>query len=115
MIYTHPMAYKQEIEALVLGVLGDGPLHGYRIAQSIKARSEGALKMGDNQVYPVLHRLELEGLIRAEWQVQEGKPSRKVYQLTPTGRGRLIQRRKEWEQYVATFSSVIGLDGASNA
>jgi len=109
------MAYKLEMEALVLSALESGPLHGYRIGQSIKVRSQGLLKLGDNQIYPTLHRLELEGFICAEWQPQEGKPSRKVYSLTESGHGRLAERRKELEKYIAAFSTAMGLPGAQNA
>ena len=105
------MAYKPEIEALVLGALVDGPLHGYRITQVIKGRSSGLLKLGDNQIYPTLHRLELEGLIDAEWHQQEGKPARKVYALTPEGRTRLEQRQREWKQYATHFGIALGLAG----
>jgi PadR family transcriptional regulator len=101
------VAYKLEVEALILGALQDGPLHGYRISQSIKSKGEGLLKLGDNQIYPILHRLELEGLVRAEWQTQEGKPARKVYALTQEGGSRLETHRREWDRYVATFSALI--------
>ncbi len=64
--------------------------------------------MGDNQIYPMLHRLELAGLVVSEWQPQEGKPARKVYSLTAGGLSQLETHRKEWNRYVATFSSLIG-------
>lgn len=115
MIYNHSMAYKAELEALVLGALQDGPLHGYRIAIAIKSKSEDALKMGDNQIYPTLHRLEHDGLVVAEWQPQVGKPSRKVYSLTASGTERLEHHRKEWGRYASSFSAVIGTGGVSHA
>jgi len=107
------MGYKSELEALVLGALREGPLHGYRIAVAIRAKSEGALKVGDNQIYPTLHRLELEELVVAEWQPQLGKPARKVYALTQSGITRLESHQKEWQKYVSNFSSVLG--GVGNA
>jgi len=109
------MAYKAELEALVLGALREGPLHGYRITLEIKAKSEDALKMGDNQIYPTLHRLEHDGLVVAEWQAQVGKPARKVYSLTPSGTQRLEHHRREWERYAANFSAIIGSGGVCNA
>ena len=112
MIYNVDMV-KPDIEALILGALKDGPLHGYRIAQTIKAQSEGILKMGDNQIYPTLHRLELEGLVQAEWQIQQGKPSRKVYSLTVSGQTRLAEKHIEWRRFVLMFSSAIGVEGSS--
>lgn len=113
-MYNQYMSYRSEMEALVLGALRDGPLHGYRIAQSIHARSDGLLKMGDNQIYPTLHRLELEGLVSAEWHQQEGKPARKTYALTKEGDKRLEFHREEWERYATHFAAVIGAKVASN-
>jgi len=107
------VGYKAELEALVLGALREEPLHGYRIALAIRAKSEEALKLGDNQIYPTLHRLESEGLVVAEWQTQLGKPARKVYALTPAGTTKLELRRKEWERYAAGITALIG--GASHA
>jgi PadR family transcriptional regulator PadR len=112
-MYNRAMAYKAELEALVLGVLHGEPLHGYRIALAIRERSGDALKLGDNQIYPTLHRLESEGYVVAEWQTQLGKPARKVYSLTPAGTAKLELRRKEWERYAAGITSLIG--GASHA
>jgi len=109
------MGYKPTLEALVLGALWEGPLHGYRVSLAIRTKSEDALRMGDNQIYPTLHRLEAEGLVVAEWQQQLGKPSRKVYSLTGSGRARLEQLRKEWERYAASFIAVIGTGSASHA
>ena len=109
------MGFKTELEALVLGALRDGPLHGYRIALAIRAKSEGALKLGDNQIYPTLHRLEGDGLVVAEWQPQLGKPARKVYSLTESGAAKLEEHQKEWERYAALFSATIGSRGPSHA
>src|ERR1700722_3452540 len=108
MSYTKTMGYKLELEAMILGALQNGPLHGYRILQSIETKGEGLLKLGDNQIYPLLHRLELAGLVEAEWQPQEGKPARKVYALTGSGHARLADHQKDWGRYAAVFSSLIG-------
>src|SRR5580692_1080684 len=102
------MGYKSELEALILGALRDGPLHGYRIALSIREKSAEALKLGDNQIYPTLHRLEHEGLVAAEWQTQLGKPARKVYSLTPAGTAKLQVLQKEWAKYAAGITALIG-------
>ena len=109
------MSYKLELEAVILAVLQDEPLHGYRISQAIKARGDGLLKLGDNQIYPGLHKLEKDGLVEAEWQMQEGKPPRKVYSLTESGRARLVVHRTEWDKYVATFSALIATKEPRNA
>ncbi len=98
------------MEAAVLGVLQTGSLHGYRISQEIRARSGGLLKSGDNQIYPTLHALELEGRISAEWQPQQGKPPRKVYSITGSGRQRLAHLHEEWKAYSSQLSRLIGIE-----
>jgi PadR family transcriptional regulator PadR len=54
------MAFKGDLEALVLGVLQDGELHGYEISKRIKLISAKALQVGEGQLYPALHKLEKE-------------------------------------------------------
>jgi len=103
------MRFKGNLEALVLGALRAEPLHGYAIARSIEKDGGGVLKMGENQLYPTLHALERDGYVQAEWQPQENKPPRKIYRLTESGKGELAKYRKQWEQYSAGMSAVLGI------
>jgi len=109
------MGYRFEMEALILGALRDGPQHGYRIAQGIRAKSAETLKVGDNQIYPILHRLEADGLVASEWEQQLGKPARKVYALTVQVSARLEEHRRAWQSYAAHFLAVVGAPEASHA
>lgn len=108
------MAFRGDMDALVLGALDDGPAHGYEIARRIKLRSEEALAVGEGLLYPALHALERDGYVVAEWVPQEGKPNRKVYRLTDAGRGVLAKKRKEWQRFAAGVSAVLR-PGASGA
>ena len=101
------MAFRGDLEALVLGALDTGSAHGYEIARRIKAVSEDALAVGEGLLYPALHALEREGLVVAEWVPQEGKPNRKVYHLTEGGKGALARKRKEWQRFSAGVSAVL--------
>ena len=67
---------------VVLAILAEGPLHGYEIAKEMRRRSEDALTLGQGVLYPILHRLEAQGLIAGEWEQSTGTPSRKMYKLT---------------------------------
>ena len=62
---------KGHLDALILAVLADGPLHGYAIIEQLKRRSDGALALPEGTVYPALHRLEAAGrelgTRRSEW------------------------------------------------
>lgn len=107
------MKFKGNLEALVLGALSEGPLHGYAIARRIEA--SGALKMGENQLYPTLHKLEAEGSVQSDWQPQEGKPPRKVYALTESGKTALSKLRADWKHYAQSMGAILGLSEAGNA
>jgi transcriptional regulator len=101
------MAFKSDLEALILGVLGEGALHGYEIAKRIRAVSEETLKVGEGRLYPALHKLEESGMIVAEWVQQEGKPARKVYALTPKGKKGLEDQSAAWAKFVTRVDAIM--------
>jgi DNA-binding PadR family transcriptional regulator len=69
---------------LLLSSLRDGPKHGYQIALDVEAASNGLFRFKHGTLYPILHRLEEEGLIRGSWSRRQGR-RRKVYALTRAG------------------------------
>src|ERR1041384_2677802 len=101
------MSFKTDLEAVVLGTLQGENLHGYEISKRIAGKSEGLLRIGEGQLYPALHRLELAGLITAEWGRQEGKPSPKGYSLTEAGVAQLAEKRKGWELFSRSIGAII--------
>lgn len=101
------MAFKGDLEALVLGVLEDGESHGYEISKRIRRLSERALEVGEGQLYPALHALEASGLVSAEWVPQEGKPARKVYQITAKGQSALEGKRIEWRAFAKGVGAIL--------
>jgi PadR family transcriptional regulator PadR len=103
------MAFRTDLDALVLGVLQGGVCHGYEITKRINALGETAFRVNEGQLYPILHRLENEGKVMAEWIPQEGKPARKTYALTQAGRKELDARRDAWNQFVAAVDSVLAV------
>ncbi|HUF50747.1 MAG TPA: helix-turn-helix transcriptional regulator [Longimicrobiales bacterium] len=75
-------------ELLVLATLRGGARHGYQIALEVEARSGGAFELQHGTLYPILHRLERERLIRGRWQKGGGR-QRKEYVLTRAGQRHL--------------------------
>jgi PadR family transcriptional regulator PadR len=69
---------------LVLLALAHGPKHGYEIARHLEDRSRGVFTLSFGALYPVLHRLEAEGLAAASWR-GDGARKKKVYALTAAG------------------------------
>ncbi|MCO5296424.1 MAG: PadR family transcriptional regulator [Fimbriimonadaceae bacterium] len=103
------MRFKPDLESLVLAALGGGAKHGYDIAKTIRAAGSKALKVGDGQLYPILHALEERGWVASEWLEQEGRPNRKVYSVTPEGKKELGKRRLEWAEFSASVIALLGV------
>jgi len=103
------MAFRSDLDAIILGALVDGPLHGYAIVKRLHKHSDGLLKLGEGQLYPALHKLEKSGMVLAHWDQQEGKPSRRVYSLTEVGRDELIRQRSAWEKFSKSINAVLKL------
>jgi PadR family transcriptional regulator PadR len=86
------------LELCVLGVLADGPTYGYAIAGRLAEAGLGTVKGGT--LYPLLARLEGEGLVSSSWHAGEGGPGRKYFVLTAAGRRELRTRARLWERFV---------------
>lgn len=81
---------------LVLSVIAREADYGYSIVRRINEESEGLFAWHEGTVYPVLHKLEKEGLLRTEWQESSSGRRRKYYRITQAGRKALAKRRSEW-------------------
>jgi DNA-binding PadR family transcriptional regulator len=74
---------------VLLGVLADGPAHGYDLKRAHDARFPGAKELPYGQVYAALQRLERDGLVEVAETTREGGPDRTVYAIRPAGRDEL--------------------------
>jgi DNA-binding PadR family transcriptional regulator len=81
---------------LVLSILADGESYGYEIIQKVHALSGGHIEWSDGMLYPVLHRLERDGLIESEWKEAATGRERKYYFLSSDGRKALKTERQQW-------------------
>ncbi len=100
-------ALKGHVDLLVLSVLESGPAHGYAVIEQIKSRSGEEFDLPEGTVYPVLHRLEKDGLLASEWSEASGR-RRRTYALTAAGRAALVEQRGSWERFRAAIDTVIG-------
>ena len=99
-------ALKGHLDGLILATLQAGPAHGYAIAQTLRARSDGAFDLPEGTLYPALHRLERAGMIASEWSTQAGR-RRRTYQLTRSGEKGLGERRSEWRLFATAVEAVL--------
>ena len=99
------------LDLLLLGVLRDGPGHGYRVISELRDRSGGAMDLPEGSVYPALHRLEKAGLLASDWDAGEGR-RRRIYRLTHEGRKALTAEQRDWRTLVAAVDAVMSLPSA---
>ena len=95
------------LDALVLAVLGREPLHGYAILDALRLASGGVFDLPEGTLYPILHRLEAQGLVRAKWQTVAGR-ERRVYALGRAGRAAVEAKRDDWRRYARAVDQVLG-------
>jgi DNA-binding PadR family transcriptional regulator len=95
-------------EALILATLADGPRHGYQLALEIEEDSGGTFRFNHGTLYPILHKLEANGLIEGSWAEPTGKRKRRQYTVTPEGLRHLKQLRGAWSAYFESLFKVIG-------
>jgi PadR family transcriptional regulator PadR len=98
------MSLRQELKrgstaALILALLDERPMYGYEITKELERRSGGYFKATAGSLYPALHNLERDGLVRGTWregEQPESGPRRRYYFITEAGRQALAQARTEW-------------------
>src|SRR6266566_9666347 len=87
-------ALQGTLDLLVLKTLSRGPHHGYGIAADIQSISEDILRVEEGSLYPALHRMELLGWIKAEWDTTENNRRARFYALTRAGERRLADEQE---------------------
>jgi PadR family transcriptional regulator, regulatory protein PadR len=94
---------------LVLLALRDGPRHGYEIASWLQERSGGFFSLSFGALYPVLHKLEHDGALKAEWQAvgEPGVKRKKVYSLTARGKRALETEQAHFAALTGAFSRLM--------
>ncbi|MEN9675940.1 MAG: hypothetical protein RIS76_1836 [Verrucomicrobiota bacterium] len=82
--------------AIVLGILREGESYGYAIIQRVRDLSSEEVEWTDGMLYPILHRLEADGLISARWGESETGRKRKYYHLEPAALPVFDDTRRQW-------------------
>ncbi len=90
---------------VVLAVLSqlDTPSYGYVLIQRL---TEQGLDVEEGTLYPLLRRLEKQGLLESEWEVGESRP-RKYYHISSLGRDVLSTLSAEWFEMVAMMRQIL--------
>ena len=92
---------------IILSVLSSGDSYGYEIVQKVKELTHGGIKWKEASIYPVLKKLENNGMIKSSWKVVEGQRPRKYYTLLEDGREKLQTNMQEWNLVNSVFGSLL--------
>lgn len=100
------------IEIVLLSLLSDGQKYGYQLVNEITQKSDGLFSLAEGTLYPVLYRLEDNGLVEPKWETQERGVPRKYYCITEKGLEQLKLLKVQWENFSKSMEKLLG--GNSN-
>ena len=101
---------KGALRMLVLKTLTLEPRHGVGISDRIEQITRGTFHVGPGSLFPVLHRLEQEGLIDGEWTTTPEGRRAKYYRMTPAGSRQLAAERKKWARVAVAIGLILEAD-----
>lgn len=97
----------------VLHLLSSRAMYGYELVESLAARTDGVLAMGQSTLYPMLYNLEAKGLVEAEWRDADSGRERKYYSLTGKGKHKLQADLEQWNNLAGALTALGILRGAT--
>ena len=105
------MKYSKELlkgttPVLVMSVLKDEDLYGYKIIKKLEIRSENVFEMSEGTLYPILHALEKEKFLTSYLEEQDGR-RRKYYHLTDKGLKQFEEKKKEFVAFTDNVKRVL--------
>ena len=95
------------LDLLILKTLQRGAMHGYGVAQHLKAVSADVLQVGESSLYPALQRLLLNGWVRAEWGASENNRRARYYTLTAAGKRQLAREHEQFQIMIGAIRKVL--------
>jgi transcriptional regulator len=96
------------LDLLILKTLALGPMHGWGIAVRLRELSSDALQVQQGSLYPAVHRLERQGLVKSSWGQSDNNRRARFYELTRAGQRRLATEEETWERFAAAVAQVLG-------
>ena len=104
-----PDTLQGTLDLLVLKTLARGPNHGFGITLHIQQVSDGSLSIEEGSLYPALHRLERQRVIKGEWQTTTNGRRARFYRLTAAGVKRLTEAEDNWSALTRSIAKVIAV------
>lgn len=99
---------KGVLEMLVLKLICEKPAYGYELLSELKLSSQGRFSLKEGTLYPILYRLEDDGMIRSQWSTGEGRAApKKIYEATEAGRAENLRRQCVWREFENTVNAIL--------
>ena len=97
---------KGVLEMLVLKLICAKPAYGYELLSELKISSQGRFSLKEGTLYPILYRLEDDGMIRSQWSTGEGRTApKKIYEATDSGQAENLRRQRVWREFDDTVNA----------
>lgn len=99
------------VSPMVLAMLRERPMYGYEIIKLVNTRTGGKLQWKEGTVYPALHKMQADGLLKAAWKAAPSDEApgrnRKYYHLTRKGTAQLARQSEQWREFSAAVNAVM--------
>lgn len=82
---------------VILAILSRGEDYGYSLIQKVKEFSAGKIDWKEGMIYPVLQRMEVDGLISSKWKTSADQRPRRYFRITERGRAQLASELTGWQ------------------
>lgn len=93
---------------MLLSLLQEKDCYGYEMIKELKERSQNVFQFKEGTLYPILHRMENQGVVSSYRAKAENGKERKYYRITAIGKARLEREKREWEVFCGSVNRVIG-------
>lgn len=105
---------KGTLGTIILKLLQEnGKMYGYDITRVVKQQTEGKILLKEGSLYPALHKLHAEGLVKTE-EVMMGNRPRVYYSLTAAGKKQITVRTKELTAFMDSIKLIMGIKTTSS-
>ncbi|WP_066051483.1 PadR family transcriptional regulator [Robertmurraya korlensis] len=99
---------KGSTSLLLLQLLEERDMYGYELVKELENRSGNEFSVKEGTLYPALHKLEKQEYIECYWKEQEKGPARKYYKITDAGKEMLLEKTREWNDFVSVMNKMMG-------
>jgi PadR family transcriptional regulator PadR len=95
------------LEMIIMALLAEEPMYGFQFITEMETRSGGGFEMKEGTLYPVLYRMEENGLVESKWEAEGRGVPRKYYHITTSGKKELERLLQEWSAFTSVVAKIL--------